>query len=109
MVGVVDSEAARSLEASVELGAEKEFGDLRELIEHPAVDVVHICTPNYLHYQLAESVLALGKHVVCEKPLATSAKDADELARGATTVGVVAAVPFTYRYHAMVQEARRGS
>jgi len=44
------------------------------------VDVVHICTPNSSHYPLADLALRSGKHVVCEKPLATSVQDAEALA-----------------------------
>jgi predicted dehydrogenase len=106
LIGVVGSGPEQSLEAAAALNAEMPFADARTLIEHPDVSVVHICTPNYLHRDLVESALALRKHVVCEKPLATSPRDAEHLARRAAEAGVVAAVPFAYRYQAMVQEAR---
>ena len=70
------------------------------------VDVVHICTPNALHFPLAKAALEAGKHVVCEKPLATELEDARELAALAQARGVVATVPFIYRFHPMVREAR---
>ena len=43
------------------------------------VEVVHICTPNYLHYQMSKDALLAGKHVVCEKPLAMNRQEAEEL------------------------------
>ena len=72
----------------------------------PDVDVVHICTPNYLHAPLVRLALEAGKHVVCEKPLAASRADAEGLVAIARAAGVVAAVPFIYRYYPTVREAR---
>jgi predicted dehydrogenase len=72
----------------------------------PDVDVVHICTPNHLHAGLAEAALAAGKHVVCEKPLATDASAARRLAVAAAGSGRVATVPFVYRFYPVVREAR---
>jgi predicted dehydrogenase len=70
------------------------------------VDVVHLCTPNALHAGQAEAALRAGKHVVCEKPLATSAEDADRLTALAVEKGLLLAVPFVYRYHPLVREIR---
>jgi predicted dehydrogenase len=72
-----------------------------ELTHHPEVDVVHVCTTNNLHARLAESAIVAGKHVVCEKPLAASADEAWRLARLARERGVLAAVPYGYRYFAI--------
>lgn len=76
------------------------------LIARTDVDVVHICTPNASHAALAAAALAHGHHVVCEKPLAITAADAHDLVETAAASGRVAAVPFVYRYHPMVREAR---
>jgi predicted dehydrogenase len=67
---------------------------------------VHVCTPNHLHAPLAEAALHAGKHVVCEKPLATTAAEAERLLEAAQRSGRVATVPFVYRYHPVVFEAR---
>ncbi|WP_313959754.1 Gfo/Idh/MocA family oxidoreductase [Microbacterium paludicola] len=77
---------------------------LEELIDR--VDVVHVCTPNALHLPQSLAALDAGRHVVCEKPLATSAADADALAARAGESRRVATVPFVYRFHPMVREAR---
>jgi predicted dehydrogenase len=106
VVGVVASNPESSVLAANELEVDARFLDPQSLIEHPDVDVVHVCTPNYLHFSLVETAIANGKHVICEKPLATSWPLADQLAKAATKAGVVAAVPLTYRYHAMIAEAR---
>ena len=70
------------------------------------IDVVHVCTPNNTHLDVTLKALEAGKHVVCEKPLATSVQDAAGLHAAALEAGLVGAVPFVYRYHPMVRELR---
>src|SRR5450759_3714454 len=66
-----------------------------EVAESPDVDVVHVCTPNGLHYEHVLSAIAAGKHVVCEKPLAVSSAQAQNLLEAAQKAGVVHAVAYT--------------
>jgi predicted dehydrogenase len=106
LVGVAASSPARSEEAARALGAARAYASTDEAIADPDTRVVHICTPNNLHAPLARAALAAGKHVVCEKPLALDAAQADELVRVVSDAGVVAAVPFVYRYYPTVAEAR---
>jgi predicted dehydrogenase len=106
LVGLVSSSPARSASAAQSLGVEAAYDSVELLLADPAVDVVHIATPNATHRELALAAIRAGKHVVCEKPLATSVADAAELVAAAATAGVVATVPFAYRFHPMVREAR---
>jgi predicted dehydrogenase len=106
LVAVAGSSPGRAQAAAGELRALRPAADPRELIDAPDVDVVHICTPNDTHKEFALAALEAGKHVVCEKPLATSAADASQLVAAAERQGVVAAVPFVYRWYPMVREAR---
>ncbi len=106
IAGVSASSASRSEAAARALGAERSFATSQELVESADVDVVHICTPNHLHLPLAEAALAAGKHVVCEKPLATDLAGAQRLVDAAAAAGTAAAVPFVYRYYPTVREAR---
>jgi predicted dehydrogenase len=46
--------------------------DYREVMNDPEIDTVHVCTPNEHHFSIAKKALQAGKHVACEKPLATS-------------------------------------
>lgn len=102
-LGRTPEDGARAVAA---LGAERALGSVAELAAADDVDVVHICTPNHTHAHLAEAVLAAGKPVVCEKPLATSVGDARHLADLAERADVVASVPFVYRFYPAVREAR---
>lgn len=106
VVGVAASTPARAKGAADRLGVERAFADAESLATDPDIDVVHICTPNHLHSPLARAALAEGKHVVCEKPLALDAAQAQHLVDAANAAGVVATVPFVYRFYALVREAR---
>ena len=106
LAGVATSSPERSRAAAERLRAERAFDTPRELAVADGIDVVHICTPNNLHAELAALALEHGKHVVCEKPLAIGAGEADELLTAAEASGKVATVPFAYRFNPVVREAR---
>jgi predicted dehydrogenase len=105
LVGVAASTPSSTEVAVDSLGADKGFR-ADDLVVSPDVDVIHVCTPNHLHLPLAEAALSAGKHVVCEKPLATDETDADRLIAAARAVGSIATVPFAYRFYPMVREVR---
>ena len=101
------STPARSDAAAAAFGAEQGFARAAELVDHPAVEVVHICTPNALHVPLVEMALAAGKHVICEKPLATTARGCRRgLPLSPGSPASAAAVCFTYRFQPMAKQAR---
>lgn len=106
VVGVCASTPERGKAAAERFGLERSFDSAEELVASDAADVVHICTPNASHFPLAELALRAGKHVICEKPLATAGDEADALVELARDSGLIAAVPFVYRYHPMAAEAR---
>ena len=106
LVGVAASSPARSRAAARDLGAERPFDSPEELVADESVDIVHVCTPNHLHALLVEAALRAGKHVVCEKPLATGVAAGRRLVEAAEAAGLVDAVPFVYRYYPTVREAR---
>lgn len=76
------------------------------MMQDPDIDVIHICTPNIYHAELATAAIAQGKHVVCEKPLAISVAEALKLTNLASEKNVIATVPFIYRYYPTVRETR---
>jgi len=81
--------------------------DYRELLSRSDIDAVTIVTPNSFHAEQACLALASGKHVFCEKPLATNLSDACEMVRVAEASGKVHQVAFTYRYLHGIRELRR--
>ncbi|MGM9472425.1 Gfo/Idh/MocA family protein [Pseudarthrobacter sp. YS3] len=106
-VMAVAGSSQASAEAAVSaLGARTAAESPEALIARADVDVIHICTPNATHADLARKAIAAGKPVVCEKPLATCVEDARELADLADRSGVVTGVPFVYRFYPAVREAR---
>ena len=91
------------------------FADHRELLAHPDVAMVDICTPTDTHLELSFAVIEAGKHVLCEKPLARNAEDAFKVARAAQEKGVRTKLGFTFRYspairqiHAWIKEGKLG-
>ena len=89
-----------------ELGFSRSTGNWRTLVNDPNVDVVDICSPNYLHKEMALAAIAAGKHVYSEKPLALSAADAHEMADAAERAGVRTLVGFNYIRNSATQLAR---
>jgi predicted dehydrogenase len=102
--GVASSSAQKAGHAAALLGSERAYDDAEALICSDSIDVIHICTPNSSHAGLAQAALEAGKHVVCEKPLATSVEDAGQLEGLASSVGRLASVPFVYRFYPTVRE-----
>lgn len=92
---------AESVRASAErYGWESYETDWRALVARPDIDVVDICTPGDSHAEIALAALAAGKHVLCEKPLANSVEEAEEMAvaaEEARAAGVRSMVAFNYR------------
>ena len=100
----VSFEVART--KAKQLGIEKATGDYKDLLEDPEIDVVHVCTPNHLHYPMTKEALLAGKHVVCEKPLAMDSSQAVDLARTAKQNNLVNAIHFNIRFYPLIQQAK---
>ncbi len=81
--------------------------DYREILRDSSINAVHICTPNALHFAMAKDALEAGKHVACEKPLATSVEEARQLVELAARKGLRNCVCHNLRYYPMVQQLRR--
>jgi predicted dehydrogenase len=117
-IGTVHIDALRRLGVEVtgvvgstpERAKAKRLGSVYEsyeaLLADERVDVVHLTTPNNLHYPQVKAALEAGKHVVCEKPLALTAAESGELLELAGRVGLVHCTNFNIRFYPMVQEAR---
>src|SRR5262245_42061131 len=106
IVAVAGSNDASGLRKAEQLGARKGYGNYQALIDDPDVQVVHVATPNYLHYPVIAAALAKGKHVVSDKPLAANAAESRKLVEQAARANVVTGVTFNYRGNPLVQQAR---
>ncbi|PHM56778.1 putative oxidoreductase [Xenorhabdus sp. KK7.4] len=89
-----------------ELGFLRSTGDWRELVADPDIDVVDICTPNFLHKEMALEAIKHGKHIYCEKPLALNSHDAKQMVAAATIAGVKTLVGFNYMKNPTAQLAK---
>ena len=106
VVAIAGSDERRTRAKAEALGVPKAYGSFEALAADPDVQVVHNTAPNFLHGPIVRAALAHGKHIVSEKPLASSAEEAHALWAAAREAGVVHAVTFNYRGNAMVQQAR---
>ncbi|HEV2006405.1 MAG TPA: Gfo/Idh/MocA family oxidoreductase [Candidatus Limnocylindrales bacterium] len=106
VVAIVDRDPDRGPLTARSLGVERAVLDLDTVLADPTIDVVHICTPNQTHVDLARAVMEAGKHVVVEKPIAIDRAGAATLLAIAQRTRRHAAVALTYRGYPMVQRAR---
>ncbi len=104
--GVLGSTPERGSARAIALGVPKAYDSLEALLADPAVDVVHVTSPNHLHVPQASAVLAAGRHVVCEKPLAMTAAQSAGLVQEAAASGKVAAVNYNIRFYPLNQHLR---
>jgi len=103
VVGLLGSSGARGRERAAALGVGRAYEDLDDLLHDDRVQVVHVTSPNQLHYPQVKAILAAGRHVVCEKPLALTSSESGDLVRLAAASGLVNAVNFNIRFYPLNQ------
>jgi predicted dehydrogenase len=106
LVSAADVSADARSYATDALGFARTTADWREVIADPEVDVVSICTPNFLHREVALAAAAAGKPFWIEKPMGRGADESADIARAAMGAGIVTAVGFNYRHAPAVARAR---
>jgi predicted dehydrogenase len=104
---IADQELGAAQRLAAQFPVKRVDADYRRILEDPALDAVHICTPNALHFGMAKAALEAGKHVLCEKPLATSVDEARTLVNAAARTGRRNCLNHNLRYYPMVQQMRR--
>src|SRR3984893_18756443 len=105
VVGVLGSSPERSEASRSALKLARGYRSLDELAGDSAVQVVHICTPNHLHFEQASTLLRAGKHVMCEKPVAMTTQESAALIDLARQNKRAGAVCYNLRYYPLCQEA----
>jgi predicted dehydrogenase len=101
--GLLGSDPERGARRATELGVPLAYGSLAELLDDERVQVVHVTSPNAVHHAQAGAILAAGRHVVCEKPLAMTSAESAELVALAAASGRVNAVNFNNRFYPLNQ------
>jgi predicted dehydrogenase len=107
IAGIAASNEEKARKFADEIGVEKATGDYHSLLADSSIEAVHVCTPNSLHFPMAKEALNAGKHVLCEKPLATSVAEAQQLVDLAKSKGLANCTFHNLRYYPMVQHIRR--
>jgi len=105
VAGIVGSNSERAAPKAQALGV-RLFASYDEMLRDASISVVHITTPNHLHFEQVRAALTAGKHVVCEKPLATTRQESAELIALAAKLKRINAVNFNIRYYPLVLQAR---
>jgi predicted dehydrogenase len=103
---LADATPESAQQAAAALGFAAAAHDWRALVTDPRIDVVDICTPNYLHAEMALAAIAAGKHVYCEKPLALDMQQSHAIVEAARRAQVCNAIGFNYICNPMLQVAR---
>jgi predicted dehydrogenase len=105
--GILGSSPAKSETAARQLGLAKAYASYEEILFDPEIEVIHITTPNRQHRDMVIGALNAGKHVVCEKPLATNSVETSELVeRAREHPTLVAAVNYNVRFYPLALHAR---
>jgi len=107
IAAIVDVNVAQAERYAKEFGAEKGVADYKEVLADPTIDAVDICTPNAYHAPISKAALEAGKHVICEKPLATSSAAAAELVSLASAKKLRNCTCHNLRYYPQVQNMRQ--
>lgn len=106
VVGCLGNDPEETQRGVSDCGLEKGYASLAEVMADPDVDVVHICTPNFLHFEMVKAALEGGKHVICEKPLAITSAESAELVQLVGETELVGAVNYNLRFYPLNYEAR---
>jgi predicted dehydrogenase len=97
LAAVADANTALAEDGARRYGYEKALSSWEAVAEDPSIDAVSIVVGNALHRPIAEALVAAGKHVLCEKPLAGSMEDGRAMVELERTADVVTAVGYTFR------------
>jgi predicted dehydrogenase len=104
--GILGSSPERTQETARELGIERAYSSLEELVADPELKAVHVCSPNHVHFDQSKTALEAGKHVMCEKPLAMNTRESGSLIELSQKLNRVGAVTYNLRYYPLCHEAR---
>lgn len=99
LVAISSRSLEKAREYADEWGISRAFGSYQAMLDDPGIDVVYNSLPNTLHSEWTVKALKAGKHVLCEKPLATSLEEVDLMRAAVQQTGLHLAEAFMYRHH----------
>ena len=106
IAAIASRDMSRAKKAAKELGIAKAYGSYEELIADPDIEAIYNPLPNELHVPWTERALAAGKHVLCEKPIALNADEAERLIVARDKSGRLVTEAFMVRFHPQWRRAR---
>jgi predicted dehydrogenase len=106
MLGLCEANPELAKSKADKLNIPRSYGTVKEFLADKDIEVVHNCTPNHLHFEISKQIIAAGKHIISEKPLAMTTEESKELVGLAAKAGIINAIDFNYRYYPLVQEAK---
>ncbi len=106
LVAVAGRRGAKAEEFARKHGARRWYASFDQLLADPEVEAVAISTPHYLHFPQAVAAIEAGKHVLVDKPMAVSLREADEMVRRAERRGVALGVVLEYRFDPVVERVK---
>lgn len=106
LIGIASRDLGKAREKTERYGIPKAYGSYEELLADPDIEAVYIPLPNHLHKRWTIAAAQAGKHVLCEKPMALTAEEAQEMVDACREAGVHLAEAFMYRHHPRISRAK---
>lgn len=106
LFGICDNRPEIITQAKENFGFKFSTTDFRELVNHPEIDIINICSPNIFHKEQILAAIAAGKHIYCDKPLVCSGKEADEVEDALTGYQGIHQVALNYRFYPATLKAK---
>ncbi len=106
VLGVAGIDLDEAQTYAEKLKVEKAYASFDEMVADPEIDIVHVCSPNFLHFEHTKKALEAGKHVICEKPLTVDSAQSAELVKLAAEKDLACALNHNLRFYPVNHEAR---
>src|SRR3954468_9682225 len=106
VAGIASRDEGRAKAAAKQLGIPKSYGSYEALLADPEIEAIYNPLPNHLHVPVSVQALQAGKHVLCEKPIAMTAMEAEQLVVAERASGKMIAEAFMVRWHPQWQRTR---
>ncbi|TJY40950.1 Gfo/Idh/MocA family oxidoreductase [Cohnella pontilimi] len=106
LTGIASRDIGKARRRAEQYGIPRAYGSYEELLADPDIEAVYIPLPNHLHKPWTLAAARAGKHVLCEKPIALNAEEAQEMAEACRAAGVHLAEAFMYRHHPRIARVK---